>query len=297
MGVGRPALGAAAIALVGAALLLAAPAGEAASAARACRAACAAQNLAGSCRWLAAKPSRCHAHGLQLCRAAVRAGAAARCAPPPELPACLSNNGCPFGALCADGACQVVPCGGGCAGHQTCQGDHCVVADCEASTQNCPAGLHCEPALPPYASISGTCAADDPSVHYCTSHVDCIVPGTPNLRCDRGRCVHRKKKGGGHHRATTTTLPATTTTAVSTTTTTSLPACADVFDCPGGSSVCCSGHCVPDPYAGKGICTTSYAAQCTLCDLAADDCPCNGIFCDSCEGSASLSGCVDPCAH
>lgn len=282
--------------VVGVAMLAVGVRAWAVSPARQCHAACASRNLAVSCRWLAARPARCIAAGLRDCRRVVRSGAAAVCAAPSDLPACLSNHACPFGALCADGACQVVACGDdgvGCAGHQTCQGDHCVVADCEASSENCPSGLHCEPAAPPFESISGSCAADDPARRYCTTGADCITPGEPGLVCVRGDCVRRRPRtpGGGR---TTTTKSSTTTTTTSTTTTTLFPPCAEVFDCPAGGSACCSGHCVPDPYAGLGICSTIYTPSCTLCHTD-DDCQCDGIFCDTCEGDASLSDCVDPC--
>lgn len=292
----RPSGVAAAVALAGA--LLAADAAAAGPRA-ACRAACEARNVPASCRWLAQPARRCLQQAIRGCRAALRATGTAACPLPAALPACLTNHGCPYGALCADATCQVVPCttpegAPNCTGHQTCRGDRCVVADCGAVTANCPAGMHCRPADPPFASISGTCVADDPGVTHCTTHTDCIAPGRPNQVCARGVCVPRRRgrRPGGGPTTSTTAVVATTT---STTSTTGLPACADLFDCPSsGDSACCNGTCVPDPYAGMGICSTLYTPACTLC-AGDDDCACNGIFCDACEGTASLSGCVDPC--
>jgi hypothetical protein len=279
---------------VGVGVLSIASQAGAVSPAAACRAACAARNVPASCRWLASPPRQCVHHAMQACRAAFRQTGTATCAPPPDLPACATNHGCPFGTLCADGICQVVPCTApdgtpACAGHQTCQGDRCVVADCEAVTANCPAGLHCQPADGPLGAISGQCVADDPGVTYCAVNTDCIEPGKPNQVCRRGVCVPRGRRGRRPAGSTTTTV-----TTTSTTSTMGAPACADVFDCPSGGMACCNGTCVADPYAGKGICSTLYTAACTLCSTDSD-CTCNGIFCDSCAGTASLSGCVDPC--
>jgi hypothetical protein len=261
----------------------------------ACRTACAARNVPPSCRWLAAHPPRCLDAALRACRRAARAGGPVACPLPSDLPACLDDHACPFGSLCADGACQVVPCGA-CGAGQTCRGAQCVVGDCGAVDANCPSGFHCEPAAPPFDTISGTCAANDPSILYCTTGADCIVPGRPGLACVKGRCQSRHRRRGGRHGGATTTTTSSTTTTLGTTTTTLAP-CGDVFDCPdSGTQACCAGSCVPDPYAGKGICSTLYTPACTLC-ASDNDCACNGIFCDSCGGTASLSGCVDPCAH
>ena len=257
----------------------------------ACRAACEAQNMRASCAWLTRDARRCLRRALQACARDVRGGLPAACRPSPDLPACLTHHSCPFGARCVDATCQVVPCTM-CSGLEQCQGDKCVVADCAASTENCPAGLHCQPADGPLGSVSGTCAADDPAVRYCTTGADCITPGTFGLICVRGRCVQRKRKGAGHRRTTTTS--STTTTTFAGPTTTAAAACGDVFDCPAANSACCAGRCRPDPYAGKGVCSTLYTPACRLCTTD-NDCGCNGIFCDSCSGTASLSGCVNPC--
>jgi hypothetical protein len=257
-----------------------------------CRAACEARNVPRSCVWLARRPKRCREHAIKACRRNVRRGQPVACTPPPELPGCLTHHSCPFGALCVDAVCQVVPCTD-CTGMNVCQGDKCVVGNCAASTENCPAGHHCQPVDGPFGSISGTCQPDDPGIRYCTTNTDCITAGEFNLVCKRGECVRRGRPG--NRRPTTSTTSSTSTTMGGPTTTTTMPAaCFDVFDCPG-TSACCSQQCVPDPYAGMGVCSTIYTPACTLCEND-DDCDCNGIFCDSCEGTASLSGCVDPCA-
>jgi hypothetical protein len=269
------------------------------SARAACRAACEARNVPASCRWLGSPPRRCLQHAHRACRTALRETGAATCPLPPDLPACTTNHGCPFGALCADATCQVVPCttpdgGPNCSGHQACHGAHCIVADCGGVTANCPAGLHCQPGDGPLGAISGECIADDPGITYCAVDTDCIEPFKPNQVCARGTCVPRRRPRRPGRRTTTSSTTVTTTT--TTTSTTVLPACADVFDCPITVDVaCCNQQCVPDPYAGMGICSTIFTAECTLCTTD-DDCACNGIFCDSCEGTASLSGCVDPCS-
>jgi hypothetical protein len=51
---------------------------------------------------------------------------------------------------------------------------------------------------------------------------------------------------------------------------------------------------VEDQYANQGICSTLYTPACRVC-RDDEDCECRGIFCDTCEGTASRSGCVDPC--
>ena len=263
-----------------------------------CRAACEARNVRTSCAWLAPKPRRCLHRAVQACRRGVREGLPVACPLPEDLPACLSNHSCPFGALCVDATCQVVACGREdlppCGGSSTCRGDKCVVERCFGATENCPAGFHCRPDEGPLGSVSGTCTADDPGTTYCTGDVDCIAPGEFRRVCRRGVCERRS--GPGRRRAPTTTTTSSTTTTIGATTTTTTPAgsaCADVFDC-GGGEACCAGTCVADPYAGMGICSTLYTPACTLCGND-DDCTCNGIFCDACEGTASLSGCVDPC--
>jgi hypothetical protein len=60
--------------------------------------------------------------------------------------------------------------------------------------------------------------------------------------------------------------------------------------------VCCSGLCVEDPYANMGICSTVYTPACRVC-RDYEDCECDAgeIHCDTCDGRAALSGCVDPC--
>lgn len=255
-----------------------------------CCQACAAANLRVSCAWVARKTPRCVHHGIRDCIQRVRTGGPVECRPPADLPGCQTNHTCPFGSLCVDGACQVVPCGPApnataCAASTACQGDKCVVSDCGGTTANCPAGLHCETDPGQVVPTTGVCAPDEPGIHYCTVDTDCIIPLEPNLVCRRGRCEPRNRR----RRSTTTSTTSTTATTLGGT------PCFDVFDCPGGASACCGGQCVPDPYAGRGTCTEIYTPACTLCTTD-DDCACSGIFCDACGGSASLSGCVDPCA-
>lgn len=278
-----------------AALPVPAPAG---SVGALCRGACEARNVRASCAWLAPKPRRCLNGAVRACRRGVREGLPVTCPLPEDLPACLSNHTCPFGALCVDATCQVVACGREglppCGGSTTCQNEKCVVGQCFGTTENCPAGFHCQADEDPLGGVSGTCTADDPGITYCTGDVDCIAPGEFRRVCRRGVC-ERHHGGGRPRRATTTTTSSTTSTIGATTTTTTLSgsACTDVFDC-GGSGACCANRCVPDPYAGMGVCSTLYTPACTLCSTD-DDCNCNGIFCDACEGTASLSGCVNPC--
>jgi len=250
-----------------------------------CKAACEAKNVPASCRWVAARPRRCVHHAVRGCKKLVRAGFPIACPPPEDLPACLTNHSCPLGALCVDATCQVVACGEGlpeCGGLRTCDGDKCVVGDCTGSTENCPAGFHC----------NGLCLPDDPGVDYCTNDVACIKAGEFDRVCRGGICEPR----GRRRPRRTTTTTSTTTLVTSPTTSTTVAgghACFDFFDC-GGSDVCCNGQCAPDPFAGKGTCSELYTPACTLCTTD-DDCNCNGIFCDSCGGTASLSGCVNPC--
>jgi hypothetical protein len=268
-----------------------------------CRAACAERNVDASCGWLARRPHRCVQRAVRACRQAARHGLPAVCTPPADLPVCLTNHDCPYGSLCVDEICQVVPCEGPagsvspCTGLNACRGDKCVVADCAGSSENCSAGFHCDAADGPLGSISGTCQTDDPAVAYCTGNVDCITAGGANLVCVRGVCVKRHR--GGKPRQTTTTVRSVTTTTNSGggTTTTTLPGkrCANRFGCPA-ANVCCSGHCVEDPYANMGICSTVYTPACRVC-RDDEDCECNDgeVVCDACQGTAALSGCVDPC--
>lgn len=69
--------------------------------------------------------------------------------------------------------------------------------------------------------------------------------------------------------------------------------CFDIFDC-AANQVCCTGQCRPDPYAGMGVCSTIFTPACTPCKTD-NDCRCNGIFCDACEGWAAMSGCFNVC--
>jgi hypothetical protein len=134
---------------------------------------------------------------LRACEHATTPGAVA-CPLPPDLPACGSNQGCPYGTLCVDATCQVVGCGshGGiadCTGNNVCDGDKCVVAECNGVTGNCARGFHCEPASGIFGSISGTCHPDAPGATYCASDTDCIAFGSFNPRCVDGVCARQKK--------------------------------------------------------------------------------------------------------
>jgi hypothetical protein len=256
-----------------------------------CRAACEARDITTSCQWIAARPKRCVRHAVRACKRLVRDGFPLACTPPQDLPACLTNHSCPFGALCVNATCQVLSCGAEgqppCGGLTICDGDKCVVGSCSGSTENCPAGFHCD----------GLCLADDPNVDYCTNDVACILAGEFDRVCRGGVCERRGRRGRRRRRTTITTT-STTTPVTGASTSTTLPgggnACFAFFDC-GGTHVCCNGQCAPDPFAGLGSCSEIYTPACTLC-ATDDDCACNGIFCDSCGGTASLSGCVDPCA-
>ena len=287
-----PVMIAARVALAGAVLAawLAVPAAAFAESLGAqCKAACEARNVPESCQWVAARPRRCQHHAVRGCKKLVRGGFPVACPMPEDLPACLTNHSCPNGALCVDATCQVVACGDGlpeCGGLRTCDGGKCVVGDCSGSTENCPVGFHCD----------GICLPDEPDVDYCTNDVACIEAGEFDRVCDSGVCRSRGRRRP--RRTTTTTITTTSTVPGGQTTSTTVPgggnACFDFFDC-GGTQACCNGQCVPDPFAGQGTCTELYTPACTLCTTD-DDCACNGIFCDSCGGTASLSGCVDPCA-
>lgn len=165
-----------------------------------CRAACEGRNLPASCAWLSSDPRRCLKASLNVCEAS-EAGGPAACGPPSDLPSCTTHHECPYGALCVDLRCQVVGCGShngvaDCTGTNRCEGDKCVVAECNAVTANCPRGFHCEPASPPFDSISGTCAPDVPGVGYCTGDADCIEPGNFNPLCRRGICTRQVRRFG-----------------------------------------------------------------------------------------------------
>ena len=261
----------------------------------ACVQKCENRNLPASCAWLTPHPRRCLHKSLHACARDVRRGLPVACPLSPSLPGCLTDHGCPFGSRCLDGACQVLPCTAPCGAHDECQGNMCLVADCGASSENCPAGFHCEPADDPLKQISGACKQNDFGIRYCTSDIDCIGPGIVNVTCARGHCVLNPQRRRRRHPFTTTTTSSTTSTLPGGPTTT-VPgtACSDAFDCSGGD-MCCDHLCVRDPFAHMGICSTLHTAACTLCtsDL---QCACNGIFCDVCEGTASLSGCVNPCS-
>ena len=188
---------------------------EAVAATRAalCRAACEARNVPASCTWMAARRRRCVHHAVAACVKQARQGLPVMCPSPVDLPGCLTNHSCPFGSLCVDATCQVVPCAPGpdgiatCTGMNTCQGTQCVVADCAGSSENCPAGLHCQPADGILGSISGTCQPDDPSITYCTSSTDCITSGIFDPVCVHGQCAAKRRRGGSSNPTTTTTLP------------------------------------------------------------------------------------------
>ena len=112
-----------------------------------CRAACESRNIPASCEWLTRVPQRCIRDAERACQRNPVPGAA-QCLPPKDLPACGSNNSCPYGSLCVDATCQVVGCGShdgvaDCTGNNACKYDKCVVADCSGATANCPKGFHC----------------------------------------------------------------------------------------------------------------------------------------------------------
>jgi hypothetical protein len=158
-----------------------------------CRAACQARNLPASCAWLTPAPQHCLREALRACEKSQLPGPAP-CVPPKDLPACGSNHGCPYGALCLDSTCQVLGCGSqngfaDCTAYNRCEGNQCVVAECSAVTANCPRGFHCEPANPPFSDISGTCLPDVPGVAYCTWSGDCIAQGNFNPTCIQGICA------------------------------------------------------------------------------------------------------------
>src|SRR5438132_10939737 len=137
-----------------------------------CRAACQNQNLPASCAWLSPASRHCLRDAIRACERSQVPGPA-QCLPPKDLPICGSNHDCPYGALCIDLTCQVLGCGShngfaDCTGNNRCAGDKCVVAECSAVTANCPKGFHCQPADPPFTSISGTRLPDVPGVSYCT---------------------------------------------------------------------------------------------------------------------------------
>jgi hypothetical protein len=165
-----------------------------------CRAACRDQNLPASCAWLAPNPRRCLREALRACTKSQVPGPA-QCLPPKDLPVCGSNHDCPYGALCIDATCQVLGCGShnglaDCTGNNHCQGDKCIVADCSAVTANCPKGFHCEPASPPFDTISGVCVPDQPGVGYCSGTADCIVQGNFNPTCVQGICTKQPRRLG-----------------------------------------------------------------------------------------------------
>ena len=196
-------------------------------------------------------------HAVSTCVRESRQGLPISCRPPADLPACLTNHGCPFGALCVDATCQVVPCTttpegfATCTGLNTCQGTMCVVGDCAGSSQNCPAGLHCQPAADPFSSISGTCQADDPTVTYCTSNTDCITAGTFNRVCVRGQCVTRRRRGAPRPSTTTTT-------------TTTLPGGGTRCSCRCGDNTVCTSHadCGVDSLGIPNICGCPLGSPC-----------------------------------
>jgi hypothetical protein len=176
------------------------PAGAARRSAAACRAACRDRNVPASCAWLSPEPRRCVERALRGCEHATVPGIA--CPLPPDLPACGSNQGCPYGTLCIDATCQIVGCGshGGvadCTGNNVCDGDKCVVAECNAVTANCARGFHCEAASGIFGSISGSCLPDDPGATYCASDTDCIAMGEFNPRCVDGVCARGRRMRRG----------------------------------------------------------------------------------------------------
>jgi hypothetical protein len=238
----------------------------------------------------------------------VRQGGAAACPPPADLPACLTNRSCPYGALCADGVCQVVACASedgfsNCTGRQQCVEGRCVVAECEGSSENCPAGMHC--ALT--STISGTCQANDPTRTHCMTNTDCIAPGEFNPRCYRGVCGMRRKPreceaDGDCFEACKTSRAAVR-----------IPRCdgggrcvcancvddaqcTARFGCADGQSPMCrsNGTCYCPPpeqtSGGRGVCTTFENPACTSCATDAD---CGGGF-DVCLQSASCVMAAEP---
>jgi hypothetical protein len=176
-------------------LLSAGPAAGAPSLA-ACRDACRDRNVPASCGWLSPDPRHCLERALRACEHGTGPVA---CPLPPDLPACGTNQGCPYGTLCIDSTCQVLGCGShngvaDCTGNNTCDGEKCVVSECNAVTANCARGFHCAPAPGIFGSISGSCLPDDPGATYCASNTDCIAIGNFNPTCVNGVCARRNRR-------------------------------------------------------------------------------------------------------
>jgi hypothetical protein len=179
--------------LVAVTLLAVAPEADARRTAAECRAACGERNVPASCKWLSPSPRGCVLQAIRACETSTAAGT--DCPLPSDLPACGSNQGCPFGSLCVDATCQVVGCGShagvaDCTGTNRCDGDKCVVADCAGVDANCARGFHCTPGTGLLGSLSGTCEGNTPGTTYCAFDTDCIAPGSPNPRCLGGVCGH-----------------------------------------------------------------------------------------------------------
>ena len=293
-------------ALTLAVLLLLLPAGiSAQNLEQLCQQSCEEQNIPASCAWLSKQQRRCVQRAIKACVKLARLDLGAVCNPPEDLPVCLTNQGCPHGSMCVSGVCQVVACTGSdglanCTGDNTCVGERCLVNDCRASDQNCPAGSHCEPADPPFGSISGTCQPNDPDRRQCTTDTDCITAGSFNLRCFRGVCAVRRERRQCENDGDCFRVCKTSPSAVR------IPrcdaagrcACANCsgaaqcnarFSCVAGSQVLCrtNGPCFcppvppPPPPGGTGVCTTFETPRCTPCETDAD---CIGI--DACLQSA-----------
>jgi len=165
-----------------------------------CRAACESRNIPASCEWLTRVPQRCIRDAERACQRNPVPGAA-QCLPPKDLPACGTNNSCPYGSLCVDATCQVVGCGShdgvaDCTGNNACKYDKCVVADCSGATANCPKGFHCAVENSEFGDVSGTCVADEPDASYCMADTDCIAPGGFNPKCLQGVCTRQGRPLG-----------------------------------------------------------------------------------------------------
>src|SRR6185436_928161 len=176
--------------------LLPAPAAASRHTAAECRAACESRNIPASCEWLSRVPRRCVRDAERACQRNPVPGAA-QCLPPKDLPACGTNNGCPYGSLCVDATCQVVGCGShdgvaDCTGSNACKHDKCVVADCSGVTANCAKAFHCEPTK----FGAGTCVADEPGTSYCMADTDCITFLGSNPNCVRGVCTRQGRPLG-----------------------------------------------------------------------------------------------------
>jgi hypothetical protein len=262
-----------------------------------CREACRERNVDASCAWLTMKPRRCFVHAVRECRKLVRADLPAACPLPPDLPACLTNQSCPYGSLCADATCQVIGCDDvtPCPGHQACEGGRCVVDDCGGSSQNCPKGFHC------IGPVANGCQPDDPTRTACMTDTDCIAPGEFNPRCLRGVCAARARRRACEADGDCFAACKTSTAAVRVPRCNSAGQCVCAncesggqcdarFNCGDGQTPVClvTGVCYcpappSPPPGGTGVCTAFETPACTPCRTDAD---CGGGF-DVCLQSAS----------